>query len=166
MRQFMHTLTIAAPATLVVDAFFDADALAAWWQARRSLCVARPLGSFAVEWDTTDWRDDLLGRLGGAFRGTVIDYKPGREFFVADAYWLPPDGGPIGPMALEVTCVSQLQGTVLRVRQSGWEDAPRWSRYYDVLDSGFKEALSQLKRHVEARASGAPRAEATTRAGA
>jgi uncharacterized protein YndB with AHSA1/START domain len=154
MRQFTHTLMIDGPATLVLDAFFDPDALAAWWQARRSLCVARPLGSYAVEWDTTEWRDDLLGRLGGAFRGTVIDYKPGREFFVADAYWLPPDGGPIGPMALEVTCAPQAQGTRVQVRQSGWEQAPRWSRYYDVLDSGFTQALAELKAYVEARAGG------------
>ena len=34
----------------------------------------------------------MLGPLGGAFRGTVIDFIPGREFFVADAYWLPAEG--------------------------------------------------------------------------
>ena len=68
---------------------------------KRSLCVPRPLGSYAVEWEPTEWQDDDLGRLGGAFRGTVIEFKPGREFFLADAYWLPPDGDPIGPMALE-----------------------------------------------------------------
>lgn len=166
MRQFLHTLTIAAPSALVLDAFFDAEALADWWQARRSLCVARPLGSYAVEWETTDWRDDLLGRLGGALRGTVIEYKPGREFFVADGYWLPPDGGPIGPMALEVTCTPQVRGTVLQVRQSGWENAPRWSRYYEVLDPGFKAALEQLKARVESRANGPQTATTSRPAGA
>ena len=64
----------------------------------------RPLGSYAVEWEPTEWRDEVLGRLGGTFHGTVMEFKPGREFFLADMYWLPPDGDPIGPMALEVTC--------------------------------------------------------------
>ena len=44
------------------------------------------------------------GRLGGVFRGTVMQFEAGRGFFLADVYWLPPDGDPIGPMALEVTC--------------------------------------------------------------
>ena len=152
MRQFAHSVTVRAPAALVIDAFFDPDALNAWWQAKRSLCVPRPLGSYAVEWDATDWRDDVLGRLGGAFRGTVIEFKAGREFFVADAHWLPPDGGPIGPMSLEVGCTPRSGDTVLHVTQSGWENAPRWTRYYDVLDVGFAKALLQLKTHMERQA--------------
>jgi hypothetical protein len=91
----------------------------------------------------------VLGRLGGAFRGTVIDFKPGREFFVADAYWLPPDGEPIGPMALEVTCTELGERAVLRVRQSGWEEGVRWTRYYQLLASNLTAALNALKAHLE-----------------
>jgi len=149
MREFTHSLTIQAPPAAVLDAFFDADALAAWWGVKRSLCVARPLGVFAIEWETTEWQDDLLGRLGGALRGTVIDFEPGREFFVADLFWLPPDGDPVGPMALEASCTQHGNQTVLHVRQSGWEDSPRWSRYYDLIGTGFALALEDLKRHVE-----------------
>jgi uncharacterized protein YndB with AHSA1/START domain len=151
MREFTHSLTIEAPPAVVLDAFFDADALAAWWNVSRSLCVPRPLGVYAVEWEPTEWRDEVLGRLGGAFRGTVIEFKPGREFFVADAYWLPPDGEPVGPMALEVICTLVSDGTVLHVRQSGWENSARWSRYYDVIDTGLTLALDGLKKHVESR---------------
>ncbi len=89
---------------MVLDAFFDQEALGAWWHFTRSLCVPRPLGVYAIEWDPTEWRDEVLGPLGGAFRGTVIEFKPGREFFIADWYWLPPDGDPVGPMAFEATC--------------------------------------------------------------
>ena len=106
MREFDHSLAIRRLPRRVLDAFFDDDDLAAWWHVTRSLCHPRPLGSYAIEWAPTESRDDVLGRLGGAFHGTVIDFKPGREFFVADAYWLPPDGEPIGPMALEVTCTT------------------------------------------------------------
>jgi len=161
MREFTHSMTIDAPPAPVLDAFFEADALAAWWQVTRSLCVPRPLGVYALEWEPTDWRDDVLGRLGGAFRGTVIDFRPGREFFVADAHWLPPDGNPIGPMALSATCIPHGTRTVLHVRQSGWDESARWTRYYDVMATGFVLSLEEMKRFVEHRWSGTP----VTRAG-
>ena len=41
--------------------------------------------------------------------------------------------------------------TVLHVRQSGWENSPRWSRYYDVIATGFTLALDELKEYVERR---------------
>jgi uncharacterized protein YndB with AHSA1/START domain len=149
VREFTHSLTIQAPPAAVLDAFFDPEALASWWHVTRSLCVPRPLGVYAIEWEPTEWRDEVLGRLGGAFRGTVIEFKAGREFFIADAYWLPPDGEPIGPMALEATCTLLGERTVLKVRQSGWESAPRWSRYYDLIATGFTLALDEMKRYVE-----------------
>src|SRR4051812_35031654 len=116
MAEFSSSLVIIATPAAVIDAFFEARALAAWWNARRSVCVPRPLGSYAVEWETTAWRDEVLGRLGGTLHGTVMEYKSGREFFLADAYWLPPDGEPIGPMALEATCSRHPWGAQLHVR--------------------------------------------------
>ena len=113
----------------MLDAFFDAEALATWWQATRSVCMPRPLGSYAVEWEPTEWRDEMLGRLGGALHGTVMEFKPGREFFLADTYWLPPDGDPIGPMALEATCRRPRgDDTLLHVRQSGYDERARGGR--------------------------------------
>ena len=29
-------------------------------------------GAYAIEWLPTDFRDEILGRLGGVFRGTVV----------------------------------------------------------------------------------------------
>ena len=152
MREFAHSLVINAPPAPVLDAFFDADALAVWWQVSRSVCIPRPLGSYAVEWQPTEWRDELLGRLGGAFHATVIEFKPGQEFFLADAYWLPPDGKPLGPMALEATCTLQGNMTLLHVRQSGCDPhSPRWLRYYDIISTGWMLALEALKKHLENR---------------
>jgi uncharacterized protein YndB with AHSA1/START domain len=150
MPEFTHSLTINAPPAAVLDAFFDHEALSTWWHVTRSLCVPRPLGVYAVEWRPTEWKDEVLGRLGGAFRGTVIEFKPGREFFIADAYWLPPDGDPLGPMAIEATC-SQIgdRSTVLKFRQSGGEPSARWTRYYDLIATGFTSALEQLKQYAE-----------------
>jgi uncharacterized protein YndB with AHSA1/START domain len=144
---------IASPAR-VMWAFFDADALAVWWQTRRSVTIPRVLGAYAIEWDPTDVKDDMLGRLGGAFHGTVMDYKPDKEFFVADAFWLPPDGNPMGPMALEVTVQSQRannpQITLVSVTQRTSEGGQRWKRYYEVIAPGWERALRSLKRYLEA----------------
>jgi uncharacterized protein YndB with AHSA1/START domain len=154
------SLVIKAPPSRVLKAFFDADALGAWWQAQRSVTTPRVLGAYAVEWASTDFEDDILGRLGGVFRGTVMQFDPGRGFLVADAFWLPPDGDPIGPMALEVTCApitssggvslpSAEIATEVRVVQSGFEDSGRWQRYYEIVSTGWTRALTSLKMLLE-----------------
>jgi hypothetical protein len=133
----------------VLAAFFDRDSLRAWWNVAASVTTPRPLGIYAVEWATAPEADPLLGPLGGAFYGTVIDVRPGREFFLADAYWMPPVGDPIGPMALHVTVEPTGSGSRLRVQQSGCDDSPRWRRYYRVMGSHLLQALDILKSRVE-----------------
>jgi uncharacterized protein YndB with AHSA1/START domain len=147
--EFEHSLLVNAAPTRVLAAFFDPRALEVWWQVTRSVTTPRPMGVYAVEWAPTADGDDLLGRLGGVFHGRVMEYLPGRELFVADAWWLPPDGDPIGPMALEVSC--RMDGPVcrLQVRQHGFEDTPRWRRYYTLIGGGWRSSLAALKDYVE-----------------
>jgi|SRR5688500_9101428 uncharacterized protein YndB with AHSA1/START domain len=147
--EFDFSLLVNAAPTRVLAAFFDPQALASWWQAARSVTTPRPMGVYAVEWTPTADADDMLGRLGGVFHGRVVDYSPGKELFIADAWWLPPDGDPIGPMALSVTC--RMAGPVCRlhVKQSGFEETPRWRRYYAVIASGWRSSLAALKGYVE-----------------
>jgi uncharacterized protein YndB with AHSA1/START domain len=137
----------------VLRAFFDAQALAAWWQTAHSVTTPRPLGPYAIEWAPTDFRDEVLGRLGGVFRGTVMEFDPARGFLVADCFWLPPDGDPIGPMALEVTCTpaadERVESTRVNVRQSGFEESARWRRYYEVVGHGWERALASLRSLLE-----------------
>ena len=149
-----RTITIYAPPQRVMAAFFNPHDLAQWWQVVRSVTVARPLGMYAIEWAPSEYRDELLGPLGGAFHGTVMEYRPGVEFFVADAYWSPPDGDPIGPMALEVRCAPQTtpQMTRLVVRQSGEDEGQRWQRYFDVAATGWQRALADLKQYLDGEA--------------
>lgn len=161
---FDYSVSIAASPGRVIGAFFDPAALVTWWQTIRSVTTPRPLGAYAVEWEPTEFRDEVLGPLGGAFHGVVMEFKPAREFFIADAYWLPPQGDPIGPMALEVSCTLQrdsrgprttpelplsIPRTLLRVRQSGYQESERWLRYYEVIASGWARALDSLKRYLE-----------------
>jgi uncharacterized protein YndB with AHSA1/START domain len=147
--EFEHALLINAAPTRVLAAFFDPHALGIWWQVVRSVTTPRPMGVYAVEWPPTTDADDVLGRLGGVFCGRVMEYQPGREMFVADAWWLPPDGDPIGPMALEVTCRMSGPACRLTVKQHGFEDTPRWRRYYAVIAGGWRSSLAALKDYVE-----------------
>jgi uncharacterized protein YndB with AHSA1/START domain len=150
-----QTAIIKAPHGRVLKAFFDADALRAWWQVARSVTTPRTLGPYVIEWAPTDFRDETLGRLGGVFRGTVMQFDPAIGFFVADAFWLPPDGEPIGPMALDVSCTPVAPAadadavTRVHVRQTGFEENARWRRYYDVVGYGWERALASLKSLLE-----------------
>jgi uncharacterized protein YndB with AHSA1/START domain len=146
---FEHSILITADPTRVLAAFFDPAALATWWQATRSVTAPRALGVYAIEWGPTAEADELLGRLGGIFYGIVVQYQPGQELVVGDAWWLPPDTDPIGPMSLQVTCEMEGPACRLRVRQSGFEESARWRRYYSVIDRGWKLSLAALKEHAE-----------------
>ena len=150
------TVVVNAPVNRVVRAFFDGDALHAWWQAVRSVTTPRALGPYAIEWAPTEFRDEVLGRLGGVFRGTIMQFDSGRGFFVADAYWLAPDGDPIGPMALEIAfkTVASPKGsaegaTSVHVKQTGFEEGARWRRYYEVIGVGWERALHSLRMLLE-----------------
>jgi uncharacterized protein YndB with AHSA1/START domain len=144
------SVVIASPAERILRAFFEADALSAWWGVAHSVTAPRTLGPYVIEWPPTDFKDEVLGRLGGVFRGTVMEFDAASGFFVADAFWLPPDGEPIGPMALEVS-VKQDGTDVMRVRvtQSGFEESDRWRRYYEVIGFGWERALASLKNLLE-----------------
>jgi uncharacterized protein YndB with AHSA1/START domain len=146
-----RTVIIQAPPARVLRAFFEPNDLAVWWQVVRSVTVPRSLGMYAVEWPSTEYRDELLGQLGGAFHGTVMEFQPGSELFIADAYWQPPDGEPIGPMALEVRCSAQggPNVTKLIVQQRGQDEGPRWQRYFEVVAAGWQRALADLKQYLD-----------------
>ena len=146
-----HTQLIQAPPARVMQAFFTEADLRGWWQVTRAFAVARPLGMYAIEWNSTDFRDEILGRLGGAFHGTVIDFRPNVSFFLAEAYWQPPDGEPIGPMALEVECRPHGNGrqTMVTVKQSGEGEGPRWERYFSIMHRGWEAALDEMKKYID-----------------
>lgn len=148
-ERFEQGLLIAAPPAAVFHCFFAPDALRAWWQVIRSVTTPVPLGVYAIEWAATPYRDDLLGPLGGVFHGTVIDVRPGRQFLVGECWWIPPEGQPLGPMALHVECRPEGEGCRLHVRQDGYEPSPRWRRYYAVVSRGWQISLAALKRYAE-----------------
>lgn len=144
-----QSLVIKAAPARVFAAFFDPAALAIWWQVVRSITVPRVLGVYAVEWEATAHRDEIFGPLGGVFYGRVVDLREGHEFFVADAWWLPPESHALGPMGLQVTCTPEGGGCRLRVRQQGGEDNERWRHYYAIIASGWRTSLETLRQRLE-----------------
>lgn len=144
------SVLVSAAPTRVLALFFDPAALADWWQVSRSVTTPRVPGVYAVEWPLSAARDDVLGRLGGVFHGLVMEFKPGRELFVADAWWLAPDGGALGPMALEVRCAMDGPACRLTVAQTGFGEGARWERYHDVITRGWRASLAALKARAEA----------------
>jgi uncharacterized protein YndB with AHSA1/START domain len=153
-EHFEQSLTISAPPIVVFNCFFVPEALRAWWQVVRSVTTPVPFGVYAIEWPATAFRDDVLGPLGGVFHGTVIDARPGNQLLVADCWWVPPEGHPIGPMALHVHFEAEGDGCRLRVRQDGYEPSPRWRRYYAIFTRSWQISLAALKRYAETEARG------------
>jgi uncharacterized protein YndB with AHSA1/START domain len=160
-----RTQLILAPPARVMAAFFNDEDLKNWWQVTKAVTVPRPLGMYAIEWESTDFKDEVLGRLGGAFHGTIIDYRSNAAFFLAEAFWQPPDGDPIGPMALEVQARPHGNGraTMLTVRQSGEGDGPRWQRYFHIMSHGWEGALLELKDYMDREAQRTRTSEASPR---
>ena len=146
-----RTQLISAPPARVMQLFFSEADLKGWWQVTRAFAVPRPLGMYAIEWESTEFKDDILGRLGGSFHGRVIDFRPHTSFFLAEAYWQPPDGDPIGPMALDVQCRPHGNGrqTMLTVKQSAEGEGPRWERYFQIMNRGWEGALEEMKTYIE-----------------
>jgi uncharacterized protein YndB with AHSA1/START domain len=148
-ERFEQHMSIAAAPDAVFKCFFAPDAIRAWWQAVRSVTTPVPFGVYAIEWATTPFRDDVLGPLGGVLHGTIVDVQPGEHFLVADCWWVPPEGDPIGPMGLQVSCSAEGDGCKLHVRQDGYEASPRWLRYYAIITRGWQVSLTALKRYAE-----------------
>jgi uncharacterized protein YndB with AHSA1/START domain len=148
---FVLSTVVDAPVARVMQAFFSHTDLAYWWEADRSVTVARPSGPYAVTWKPSENRDAVLGQLGGTLHGTVMDYTPDRALFVADVYWQPPEAPALGPMALEITCQPEADPakTKVTVRQSASEDGPRWQRYFSLTREGWTVALCTLKDYIE-----------------
>lgn len=148
------SVEIRATPRVVLDAFFDAAALRAWMGVIRSVTIPQALGPYAVEWPTSQDRDDVLGRLGGVLRGTVLMVEPTRGFSLVDVVWLPPFGHPVGPMALDVACRLGVTGdgepaTRVHVTQNGFEESVRWRRYYEVAQAGWQAWLGSLQTWLE-----------------
>jgi uncharacterized protein YndB with AHSA1/START domain len=148
------SIDITAPVEQVFEAFFDASTLGAWHDTSRSIAIPRLLGPYVLEWQPSAERDEVLGRMGGVFRATVMHIEPNDHVFLADAFWLPPDGGPLGPLSVQMTFTSSAtpdgrSSTLVRVVMTGFDDGLRWRRYLGLATTQWQQALGVLKTLLE-----------------
>jgi len=148
------TLEMSSPVEPVFQAFFDSEVLGAWLATSRAIAVPRLLGPYVLEWPASNERDEVLGRTGGIFRATVMHIDPNDHVFLADAFWLPPDGGPLGPLAVQITFSPKAKpdgrpSTLVRVVMTGFDDGVRWKRYLGLTTSQWQNALGVLKMLLE-----------------
>ncbi len=148
------SIDITVPVEVVFHAFFDAAALSAWHNTSRSIAIPRLLGPYVLEWERSAERDEVLGRMGGVFRATVMHIEPNDHVFLADAFWLPPDGGPLGPLSVQMTFTSSAApdgraSTLVRVAMTGFDDGTRWKRYLGLATTQWQNALDALKTLLE-----------------
>jgi uncharacterized protein YndB with AHSA1/START domain len=147
---FEVSVVVDAPAARAFQAFLVHEDLVYWWAVERSVAVARATGPWAVTWPASPRHDDVLGQLGGTLHGTIVECGD-RALLIADVFWQPPAGDPLGPMVLEITCDPEGDGTTTRVtvRQRAGENGPRWQRYFTLTHAGWTQALATLKDYLE-----------------
>lgn len=162
---FSHAVTVWAPPAAVLRALVDPRALAYWWGVSRSIVAAQRGGVYVVQWEHCAYRDQALAPLGGVLYGTVTEFEPKQRLYLSNVYWAPPDGAPLGPTELLVTCTlresSPLRdagpvrggiaalGTIVRVLQKGFGAGERWQHYRELVASTWPPALDALKQYAE-----------------
>jgi hypothetical protein len=92
--------------------------------------------------------------MGGIFRATVMHIEPNDHVFLADAFWLPPDGGPLGPLAVQITfspaaAPDGRRSTLVRVVMTGFDNGVRWKRYLGQATAEWQASLGVLKMLLE-----------------
>ncbi len=143
MRQLIpetieHATFVAAPPEKVYDAVATSDGLDAWFTAGARV-DARPNGRILFRWK--DWGPD---RITGEDGGPVLEARrPSRFVF----QWRPDQ--PSYATTVEIDFEARAGGTVLRVREHGYEDTPSGRRKMLECACGWGEALTLLKFYVE-----------------
>lgn len=132
-----HSTLVRASADRVYDAFATAAGLEAWFTTGATV-DARPDGEMVWRWK--DWGPE---RITDEARGTVHEARrPVR--FVFD--W---DSGDSNPTLVEIDFEPRGDGTVVRLRESGYHDTPRGRRACLNCAAGWGEALTLVKFWLE-----------------
>ena len=61
MPELHVSAVIDAPPQRILKAFFEPKALHVWWEVAHAVTTPRVLGPYAVAWETTEFRDAVLG---------------------------------------------------------------------------------------------------------
>jgi uncharacterized protein YndB with AHSA1/START domain len=121
----------------VFDAFATAGGLDAWFTSGTTL-DPRPGGAFLWRW-----------RAWGPDKVTTEAQAKVREFRRPERFVFDWDSGNPKPTRVEITFERAEGGTVVRLRESGYDDSPRGRRAIVNCSGGWGEALTLAKFYVE-----------------
>ncbi len=133
-----HTTFVAAPPEKVYDAIATSEGLDGWFTAG-AMVDARSSGRILFRWK--DWGPDHITAEDG---GPVLEAnRPSRFVF----QWRPDQ--PSYATTVEIDFESREGGTVIRLREYGYEDTPSGRRKMLECACGWGEALTLLKFYAE-----------------
>ncbi len=133
-----HATWIQAPPDRVYRALTTADGLDAWFTSGAEV-EPRPGGIIRFRW--RDWGPDRVTAEDG---GPVLEARPPSRFVFQ---WQP--DGPGYFTTVEIDLTPGGSGTIVRLREHGYEDTPSGRRAALGCAAGWGEALTLLKFHVE-----------------
>lgn len=133
-----HAVFIAAPPEKVYEAMTTAEGLDGWFTSG-AVVGAWPNGRILFRWK--EWGPD---HFTGEDGGPVLEaQRPSRFVF----QWRPDQ--PAYATTVEMDFEARAHGTVLRLREHGYEDTPSGRRKMLECACGWGEALTLLKFYVE-----------------
>jgi len=136
--QIEHSTLVRADLERVFDAFTTADGLDGWFTSG-AYVGPRTGGEIRFRW--VDWGPERINEEDG---GPVLEsQRPDRFVF----QWHP--DGSTYPTTVEVDFERVPEGTVVRLREHGYQDTPSGRRACLDCAAGWGEALTLLKFYVE-----------------
>ena len=133
-----HAVKIHAEAEQVYNAFTTPEGLDGWFTSGSQI-DPRPGGSIHFRW--VDWGPD---RVSGEDGGPVLESeRPNRFVF----QWQPDQ--PSYYTTVEIDFEPVIDGTIVRLREYGYQDTPNGRKACLNCAAGWGEALTLLKFYVE-----------------
>lgn len=127
---------VRAPRERVYDALTRAEELDSWFTTGAEV-DQRPGGEMVWRW--LDWGPD---RVTAEDRGPVLEARPPERFVFR---WQ----APLGGTTVEIDFEEHPDGTLVRLREHGYPDTDEGRQRLLDCASGWGEALTLLKLHVE-----------------
>jgi uncharacterized protein YndB with AHSA1/START domain len=136
--EIRHSALIRAEPERVFDAFTTPEGLDGWFTSGAEV-DPRPGGEIRFRW--VDWGPN---RISGEDGGPVLEARRPERFVFQ---WYP--DGPSYPTTVELDFERVLEGTIVRLREHGYQDTPSGRRACLDCAAGWGEALTLLKFYVE-----------------
>ncbi len=130
-RSIEKEIFVAVSPERAFRAFVDTDDLEHWFAIKAEI-DARPGGDWTMTWSSM------------AATGTIVEIDPPR-LLVMETVNEPPFGNTI----LRFEFTPESDGTLVRLINSGFGTGDDWDAYHDGVNSGWGDALRDLKRWLE-----------------